>query len=687
MMRSTSVQKTARIPRQRMSLLLLVSVLSVGLGTLASLNAQSLTWLGTLPDTDVSQGWGVSADGTVVVGRSFRSNYYRAFRWTPEEGMQNLGTLGGDYSWALDVSADGTVVVGQSLLGYAVGGINPWRAFRWTPEEGMQDLGTLPGGRQSWAEGVSADGRVIVGRAETALTSTGRDIRAVRWVDGVIQELGTLGGRHSWAHAVSLDGRVIVGRAMDASGIYRAFRWTPEDGMQNLHTLPNADQSYAYAVSADGNVVVGWTFNPQTGRQRAFRWTPETGMQELVTPPEWGHTEAWGVSADGMVIVGLAQYRGGIRWTPVCGAEVLSEIFASLLTDGSVLVNAYAISPDGRYIVGVGYNASTGRGEAYLLDTALLCVVGTGQDGSDGGQDGSDGGQDGSDGGQDGSDGGQDGSDGGQDGSDGGQDGSDGGQDGSDGGQDGSDGGQDGSDGGQDGSDGGQDGSDGGQDGSDGGQDDCPQLVVSEPVAVGTPLPLQFTDASGASSVQFEVYDSHGNQVYYAFAEPVSDGDGISWVWTWTPPFADTFTIWAVRDGVTRCEVMKVPVYQPDASGSITGGGWLEWQGERQLFGFVAQVQRNGRLQGSLEYQTPGRRLNLKSYAIDWVYAPNASEGYFSGWATLNGEGSYRFWVAVWDGDSSGTHDQFWLWVYNGDQLVYRAWGPLAGGNLRVHSR
>jgi hypothetical protein len=34
---------------------------------------------------------------------------------------------------------------------------------------------------------------------------------------------------------------------------------------------------------------------------------------------------------------------------------------------------AYAITPDGRYIVGQGYNAARARTEAFLLDT--LCVA------------------------------------------------------------------------------------------------------------------------------------------------------------------------------------------------------------------------------------------------------------------------------------------------------------------------
>jgi hypothetical protein len=49
--------------------------------------------------------------------------------------------------------------------------------------------------------------------------------------------------------------------------------------------------------------------------------------------------------------------------------EDLNTTYAHLLTNGSVLEMASAISPDGRYIVGRGYNAATGRREAFLLDT------------------------------------------------------------------------------------------------------------------------------------------------------------------------------------------------------------------------------------------------------------------------------------------------------------------------------
>jgi uncharacterized membrane protein len=64
-----------------------------------------------------------------------------------------------------------------------------------------------------------------------------------------------------------------------------------------------------------------------------------------------------------------AGYPHAFRWTAAGGMEDLNITYAYLLTDGSELWTANAISPDGRYIVGKGYNAATGREEAFLLDT------------------------------------------------------------------------------------------------------------------------------------------------------------------------------------------------------------------------------------------------------------------------------------------------------------------------------
>ena len=84
---------------------------------------------------------------------------YAAATFTP------LGDLpGGSFeSIANGISADGSVIVGQGIS--AAGP----EAFRWTREGGMVGLGDLPGGAfQSEANDVYADGSVIVGFGRSA---------------------------------------------------------------------------------------------------------------------------------------------------------------------------------------------------------------------------------------------------------------------------------------------------------------------------------------------------------------------------------------------------------------------------------------------------------------------------------------------------------------------------------------
>ena len=324
--------------------------------------SQPLTWLGVLPGQSSSFARRVSEDGSTVVG----SSYY-PYRWTRATGMQPLATYRG---LGEGVTADGSVVVGWLLD-------SRYQAFRWTAQTGTVILPLLPGATSNVASDITPDGRWIFGDSNPSY------IHAVRW-DGntlQIQDLGFLSGyflTKPWSAAAN--GAACVGGAYSPHN--RAFRWTESGGMQDLGTL-GGQQSDAWDVSADGTVVVGRA-QDSSNQWRAFIWREGIGMQALPTPSGWSASVAYALAADG-TIVGTALDASGqwhaTRWT-TNGFENLNQTYASLLLGGSRLIEARDISANGRYIVGTGYNAATGREEAFLLDTvpepASLLALGAG---------------------------------------------------------------------------------------------------------------------------------------------------------------------------------------------------------------------------------------------------------------------------------------------------------------------
>jgi probable HAF family extracellular repeat protein len=131
--------------------------------------------LGDLPGAPPLIGSGAfdaSTDAGVVVG--YGDGGDRAFRWTRPTGMAPLGALpGATRSVAFGVSADGSVVVGDSS------DPAPRQAFRWTAETGMVGLGVLPGAFESIARRVSAEGSTIVGNSNVLIQAPGSTPRVV----------------------------------------------------------------------------------------------------------------------------------------------------------------------------------------------------------------------------------------------------------------------------------------------------------------------------------------------------------------------------------------------------------------------------------------------------------------------------------------------------------------------------
>jgi probable HAF family extracellular repeat protein len=314
-----------------------------------------------------------------------------------------LGDLkGGAFSSkALAVSADGSVVVGMSTT---AAGDSP---FIWTSSQGMTPLPLLAGMTTGRVSSVSGDGSTIVGRCGD---------RAVRWSSGTPVDLNTFGsGAFSSANGISADGLVIVGNAFDGSfdtipfrclgggcfplagnaptfapfegygalgassdgsvivgnfglSFTQPFIWTSASGMAILPAaagVPQPATGSANACSPDGSVIVG-----RSG-PRACRWA-EGFVDPLDDLPGASDGEALAVSALGTVIVGRATTSAGAEafvWTPKSGTQSLAQFAADRGVTGLqswTLSATTGVSADGRTFVGYGINPA-GDTEAWII--------------------------------------------------------------------------------------------------------------------------------------------------------------------------------------------------------------------------------------------------------------------------------------------------------------------------------
>lgn len=347
----------------------------------ATAHAQStFTPLGDLPGGLFhSEAWGVSADGSTVVGHSlstgaasclgFGTPHFEAFVWKAATGMVGKCDIPGgpEGSWAYDASGDGSHYVGYS---YSVSGNEAHRD--------MLGWGDLAGGIvDSAIMRVSDSGAIGVGRG---YGPTG--LEAAAFTSTAVRPLGDLPGGFSYSNGRGISGNGVyaVGVSESASGT-EAFRINltiVAAPMEPLGDSPGGSfSSDAYGANFDGSVVVGES-NGFGSSPSAFRWTAATGMVDIADG-NWSRAEA--CSADGNVIVGSYFSVGGANaliWDPLNGARGLEDVLRhhygldAALT-GWHLAYAKDVSADGRTIVGYGTNPA-GDFEAWVakLDNATF---------------------------------------------------------------------------------------------------------------------------------------------------------------------------------------------------------------------------------------------------------------------------------------------------------------------------
>ncbi len=207
-----------------------------------------------------------------VLCETFDSYVFQAYVWSPEGGLKDVG--------ALDSSSPLTVPQAMNEPGHVVGSSRgsegTLKAFVWTPETGIVEI-EAPG----WSEALDInDNDQVVGYS---------DNRAFIWSQqGGFLYIGPEDALFSAATSVNRFGQV-VGWARYQEDQPRAFFWGPQEGLIDLGGLnPSFPLSMAYEIS-DLGIVVGHSLsmagNGQEQEVRAFRWTPESGMEGLGRAP------------------------------------------------------------------------------------------------------------------------------------------------------------------------------------------------------------------------------------------------------------------------------------------------------------------------------------------------------------------------------------------------------------------
>ena len=238
--------------------------------------------------------------------------------------VSDLGTLGGNQSFALDVN-NSRQVTGNSRTPNST---LPLLGYRWEPGT-MTNLGVLPGSNNFSRGYAINDAGVIVGESDNNAS------KAFRWENGTMTNLGTLGGASAVAHNINNAGQIVgsasngqmkdlgtllgttnsTGRAWsinnsgDIVGVSRnaantasqATLWLGGAGgsITNLGSLGSGNQfSEAFAIS-DNDWIVGYSI--VTGStEHAFLW--QNGVLLDLGTLGFTHSRATDVNAQGQVV-------------------------------------------------------------------------------------------------------------------------------------------------------------------------------------------------------------------------------------------------------------------------------------------------------------------------------------------------------------------------------------------------
>lgn len=321
-------------------------------GLLENFDKDGIVDLGGNPYSDMLA---LSSSGKIAVGFiATPANNNQAGAWTVSHGLIALPipfaqTEG--MSNAQGVSSDGRYIVGYVMPENS----SLMQGVLWTDASKLTYLTPLAPGADYYANGISADGSIVVGTASDQHNNE----HAVYWdrAANTIHDLGSLNhssSQFSNAIAANHDGSVIVGSSTNDAGITQGFRWTAKMGIVELPSLSGTSQ--AKGISDTGRII-GYSTNAKN-EGRAVYWD-KNKIRDLGTlrADNSGSSSAQAISATGKVIVGAADddtQRTGFIWKEDAGMYSVNEWlkYAHVQANSMSVKSVNAISADSETIAG-----------------------------------------------------------------------------------------------------------------------------------------------------------------------------------------------------------------------------------------------------------------------------------------------------------------------------------------------
>lgn len=296
--------------------------------------------------------------------------------WNEGGGTVNIGEISGNepISGTTNISSDAKFISGT--MTNPESGKNEMARYN-TVTNTWSYLGSLdPASDGSSAWGMTSDGSTVVGLAMVS----GWVGHAAKWnqTTGLVDMGSTVPDRSTRANGINDDGTVVVGWQDDDYGNRFSVYW--KNNEQNF--IQNNGQNVmgeGQAVTPDGKTIVG-----TNEEAAAFLWNETDGYTAINHPDPMYVGGASGVSDDGKTVVGFFRPWGspatageGFIWTKETGSINLNEYVANLGYDnlGITFALPLGISPNGKYIVGLGKNNSDLVGFVIKLPSNLATGV------------------------------------------------------------------------------------------------------------------------------------------------------------------------------------------------------------------------------------------------------------------------------------------------------------------------